>query len=859
MRISILVAVLLGYSPIVSHAQSGSDLLNTGQYLQAREAFRDSLYGENIEGYFETYLQTGSYEAGLREAEELLKSVSEPEYVNYSIGRLHMAMGNWEEAEVSYIRAIEVRNDYWRAGLELAHLHRLRGNSRQAERLYTIINRRLRQGGFTTAEGLAIGAQAARQVGDYHEANEAFSTALRLDPDHTQILLWHGDLYTQTHDEAFANERYSKALSVNPDRPEIYVRLASVTGSYARKEELARQALQIAEQFAPALALTARLHLLDGRYAAAAAAAHAALDRDPGYLEAWAHYAAAQFLQGNLEAVSEAEGAVRQRTSRTASFYRVMSEDLALRFRYPDAAVYAQKAVEANLDDAAANATYATALMRLGDMQAARAYLERSYERDAFNLYAANGLSLLDELDQFSTLTSEHFTLRIHSDEASVLGPIMLREAERAYDALQPQYGYEPAGKIRLEAYNDADDFAVRVAGIPHVGLLGVCFGDVVAMNTPAAQSDRPYNWARTLWHELAHTMTVGLSDYRISRWLTEGLSVYEEVRANPAWRRDMEIQFFTAYDQGRLHKLEEMDRGFTRPTFPGQVLLSYYHAYRVVEFFSAEYGFDTLAQLLGALSRGQTEAVAMQNVFGKSRAELDREFGEHLKGERKRLDPVLRGWPDMLTEEQHGGNLASYLAQAGQDSFYGILAGAEEALEAGDIEAAESGYRRAIALYPDYTGIGNPYEGLAGIYRQRSQGAELAQILEDYLGIQPYGDAYAVELAEILLQRADTTKAVHYLTRSRYTAPYDMEVLGKLAELYADAGQHAHEIEKRRAILALQPVNRAEAHFALASSLYHNRQMAEAKRAVLQSLEIAPGYREAQKLLLKIVDHPNE
>lgn len=247
-----------------------------------------------------------------------------------------------------------------------------------------------------------------------------------------------------------------------------------------------------------------------------------------------------------------------------------------------------------------------------------------------------------------------------------------------------------------------------------------------------------------------------------------------------------------------------------------------------------------------------------MQSVFRKSRRELDKEFRGHLERERARLDPVLRGWPDMLTEELHGGDLEGYLAQAGQDSFYGLLTSAEQALEQGDLEVAETAYRNALDLYSDYTGPGNPYEGLANIYRQRSQTAELAQILQDYLRIQPYGEQQSVELAEIMLQQADTTSAMHYLTRSRYTAPYNMEVLGRLAELYADAGQHAHEVETRQAILALEPVNRAEAQFALALSLYHNRQMAEAKRAVLLSLEIAPGYREAQRLLLKIVDHPN-
>ena len=208
-----------------------------------------------------------------------------------------------------------------------------------------------------------------------------------------------------------------------------------------------------------------------------------------------------------------------------------------------------------------------------------------------------------------------------------------------------------------------------------------------------------------------------------------------------------------------------------------------------------------------------------------------------------------------MLTEELHGGNLREYLAGRGESSFYDLLTEGGEALEAGRLDDAESAYRMALDIYSNYTGPGNPHEGLAEVYRRRGQVTELAQVLQDHLARHPYGDAQAVELAGILLQRTDTTRAVSYLTRSRYTQPYDAEVLGQLAELYADLGQHAQAVEMRRAILALSPVNRAEAQFALATSLYRNRQMTEAKRAVLQSLEIAPGYREAQRLLLKIVD----
>ena len=98
------------------------------------------------------------------------------------------------------------------------------------------------------------------------------------------------------------------------------------------------------------------------------------------------------------------------------------------------------------------------------------------------------------------------------------------------------------------------DDFAVRNLGLPGlVGALGACFGRVVSMDSPRAKPPGSFSWEATLWHELAHVITLQMSNQRVPRWLTEGASVYEESRARPTWGGEMEVPFALALERGRV------------------------------------------------------------------------------------------------------------------------------------------------------------------------------------------------------------------------------------------------------------------------------------------------------------------
>ena len=111
------------------------------------------------------------------------------------------------------------------------------------------------------------------------------------------------------------------------------------------------------------------------------------------------------------------------------------------------------------------------------------------------------------------------------------------------------------------------DDFAVRTVGLPGmIGALGACFGRVVTIDSPKARPPGDFNWEPTLWHELAHVITLQLSKQRVPRWLTEGISVYEEKLGSPDWGREGELMFAAAYGRGDHMSLRELNAAFTNP-----------------------------------------------------------------------------------------------------------------------------------------------------------------------------------------------------------------------------------------------------------------------------------------------------
>ena len=185
-------------------------------------------------------------------------------------------------------------------------------------------------------------------------------------------------------------------------------------------------------------------------------------------------------------------------------------------------------------------------LLRENRLEEAQRHLQIAYRGDPFSAPIVNTLRLIDSFDNFvvtehpakpaapgsNAVSNPGVILRLHKDETKVLEPYVLELVNNTIETYSKRYGFTLKQPVIVELYPDHDDFAVRIAGLPGIGLLGVTFGYVVAMDSPTGRADASFHWGTTLWHEMAHVFTLEATNHLVPRWFSEGVSVYEESRS---------------------------------------------------------------------------------------------------------------------------------------------------------------------------------------------------------------------------------------------------------------------------------------------------------------------------------------
>jgi tetratricopeptide (TPR) repeat protein len=497
-------------------------------------------------------------------------------------------------------------------------------------------------------------------------------------------------------------------------------------------------------------------------------------------------------------------------------------------------------------------------LMRVGDLQQGRQSLQRAFDGDPFHVWAFNTLDLLDQMDKFSTVRSEHFVFRLSAEDEPILGPYAPKLAEEAYDSLSRRYGFTPKGPLQIEIFPDHGGFAVRTLGLPGLGALGVCFGKVVALDSPRARKAGEFNWGSTLWHEFAHVISLQMTNHNIPRWYSEGISVYEERRARPGWGDDLNAAIVKAYKDDKLLQVSELNAGMMRPKFPEQIALSYYQASLFCELVEQKFGFEKIRETLNLFAQGKTSEAVFQEALGWDPATMDREYGRFVEERLRVRAPKVsfegvtsphgrpaRGEPDIES-------LKEDLAKNPEEFFANLQLGTL-LYKQKQIREAETYLKKAQSLFPEFVEPGNPYQLLGHMYID--EGKEDAA-LQQFLGWTRYDENAAPPLlkaAEIYRKRKEWASVTKVLEQAVYITPYDQELHKLLGEAASESGNWTTAAAAYKVLLGLNPPDPAGAHLNLAEALVAGGKKQEARREVLKALEIAPTFDRAQQLLLKL------
>ena len=244
-------------------------------------------------------------------------------------------------------------------------------------------------------------------------------------------------------------------------------------------------------------------------------------------------------------------------------------------------------------------------------------------------------------LDEFyREFTSRHYVHRVHKQEVDAFKPYLVPFCEKSWRILTKKYKFDPPGlanqpgKVLVEWFRAHQGFAVRTLGFTHLGATGVCFGPFIGMNSPGARKPGEFSWARTFHHELAHTMTVGLSKGRTPRWLTEGLSTYEEKCYEKAWDRGLYRDLFDAIHSDNLCKVVSFDSNFGGP----RVIFAYFQGGLVSEWMAEKWGMDKIIAMLQTYGEDKTTTTVLKEVLEVTPQEFDDGFKAWIS---KRMEPV--------------------------------------------------------------------------------------------------------------------------------------------------------------------------------------------------------------------------
>ncbi len=578
-------------------------------------------------------------------------------------------------------------------------------------------------------------------------------------------------------------------------------------------------------------------------------AATAQLDKllavNPLHFEGLAWLAAAAFLDGDTAQQEATLAKLAEIRPGSADGHRIVGDLAARRYRFDEAIALLRTGLQLEPENRQAKASLGLNLLRTGADATGRVLLEEVFAEDAFNVQVYNMLEVMDSLDDFTTLATPEFELRLPNLEAAVMGPELLAFLGEALQRYSAEYATEVKRPVAVQIFDDHDEFMVRSVGLPgNPGHLGICFGNLVTLDSPRARTPRTMNWRSVLWHEFVHVITLQKTKNRIPRWLSEGISVYEEGQRDPAWGQPLDPEFAPLLKEGAWPGVESLEAFFVSPETPLHLMLGYYLAGEFVETYVAAYGKPALIAALDAIGAGTPAEEALLVAAGTDRPGLNARFAEHL---------TIACAPLKHLAMTPAPEAAAALLDLSDGAFTKAMDAGFAAQAAGDADIAIAQFETAAALYPAFPGEANPLRQLALIQATRGDPLAWTAAVKRLQQVDPtaYDETKALLLA--LKEKADWPSVLELSAWCYSVDPFDREIHEAQRAAQTALGDREGLLKTLDTLIALDGTKGDDFRLEKAALLLDLSRNDEARTLLLALLEAYPEFRAAQELLLRL------
>ncbi len=669
------------------------------------------------------------------------------------------------------------------------------------------------------------------------------------------------ELALEKKDAALAVELLEPAVKLAPEHPELNHLLARAYASSdpVRSEEARQRALSVNPRHVGCLMLAIDKLIDAEQFGEARKQLKKVLAVNPRQWQAHAYYAVLSHLDGNDEDEKFWRNKGLEDWTDNPGVDHLIGRKLSQQYRFAEGAEYQRSALARQSEYQPARIQLAQDLLRLGKEDEGWTLAESVSRDDPYHVVAHNLMILRDNLGRFRTLRAEGLVVKMDSGEADIYGQEVLALLASARKTLTARYQVSLPDPIHVEIFPQQADFAIRTFGLPGgAGYLGVCFGNVITANSPASQGEHPANWRSVLWHEFCHVVTLHKTKNRMPRWLSEGISVYEERRHNKAWGKSMNAVYRQMILDGQATPLSQLSSAFLAPPGPLHLEFAYFESSLVVDFLIQEFEFETVLKILDDLAAGMPVNESLTR-HTRPLDVLDVEFAAFLQARAKGLAPRA-DWSRVSVALGPESTVAEQRAawdEAVRNHPLNILALkqlSKHLLKQREFAQALGPLQKLLEIFPEDVGTDCAYRLLAKTHRELKDAARERTFLEQLVARDADAVSERLRLVDLCTRQEDWNSVAGYSEQLLAINPLNPGPHRSLAAAAEHLDDAARSVRAYGSLVHMDPVDPADVHWRLARALLAQNELKRAKRQVLKALEEAPRFEAAHQTLLEIV-----